>query len=380
MAGIGFVLSKTPWRDRRQFFRQGPALVAAGHDVVYVAGRPDESLAHPFRYVPLSDRERRIARLTGGLNLVPRIRSFRCDLIQLCSVELLPLGFALKLLGGSRVVYDCREDIASAVFERRKGLPTWLRRVLHGAIRTIEDLAARRFDGIVTADPAVAELHAAMPTERKHVFYNTGLLSQFPRDYPPIATRPFDLAVLGSVGSLRSGTPTVLDALELLASRGLRPRLLLIGRPKPEVATEIEERLERYDLSHQVTITGHLPHEEVAGRLAQAKIGIVPLLDFPKFRRNIACKAFEYMACGMPTIASDLPPQRIFLHEENSVFFECGDTKALADRIEELLGDPDRCQRLGDRAREDVEARWNAEREQRDYCAFYSKLLGMPLR
>lgn len=380
MARIALVLTKTPWSDRRQFYRQGPALTAAGHQVLYVAGIPDAPISHPFDWIGLSTSERRLARRTGGLNLLSKIRRLRPDLVQLCSLELLPLGIALKITARTRVVYDCREDIASALFERRRSLPRWMRHLLFRAVRSLEAVAARRFDGLVTADPGVAELHAGMPDERKHVFYNTALLAQFPANYPRLANRTFDLAVLGSMSSTRSGTHLVLEALALLARRGLRPRLLLVGEPEGEVARILGELISRHGLSDQVHITGHVPHREVAKHLAESRIGIVPLLDYPKFHRNIACKAFEYMACGMPTIASDLPPQRLFLHDEIAVFFPCGDVQSLANRMVELIDNPARCETMGQRARKDVEERWNAEREQESFRGFYGRLLAMPVR
>jgi glycosyltransferase involved in cell wall biosynthesis len=380
MSRIVLLLTKTPWGDRRQFHRQGPALTDDGHEVLYVAAEPDRDLDHPFRYIALSPREIKLARRTMGLSLLRKISALRPDLVQLCSLELLPLGLALKALRRTKVVYDCREDIASALRERRKRLPGWARDLLFHTVRALERSAAARFDGIVTADPGVYELHSKMPATRKHVFYNTALLSQFPAGYPPLHDRLFELAVLGSMSSERSGTHTVLDAMGELKKRDLHPKLLLIGEPEGEVIKTIQDRIARHSLEGQVEITGLIPHHEVASQLHRARVGIVPLLDFPKFHRNIACKAFEYMACGMPTIASDLPPQHIFLHPKISTFYPCGDVGALADRIEEMLQDPEHCIQMGNVARDEVESRWNAENEQTGYAEFYESLLAMPAR
>lgn len=380
LARIVLLLTKTPWDDRRQFHRQGPALVDRGHEVFYVAAQPTRSVEHPFTWVELDERDLFLARRTGGLNLFGRIAKLRPDLVQLCSLELLPLGFALKARRVTRVVYDCREDIASALYERRKSLPKLARRLVFEGVRALERRAARLFDGIVTADPGVFELHAEMPAERKHVFYNTALLSQFPPTYPKLADREFDVVLLGSMSSLRSGADTVLDALGLLARDGQRLRALFIGEPTGDVGPAIEERIARYGLENQVIVTGHLPHAEVAAQIARGRIGIVPLHDYPKFHRNIACKAFEYMACGMPTIASDLPPQHIFLHDGIARFYPCGDVDRLAARIADLGGQIEICQQMGDRARRDVEAKWNGEAAQRAYCDFYESLLEKPER
>ena len=380
MACIAFVLTKTPWGDRRQFHRQGPALTERGHEVLYLAAEPDREMSHPFQYIVLTEGERRLARRIGGLNLIRKLHALAPDLVQLCSLELLPLGLALKLFGRTKVVYDCREDIAAALRERRKRLPAWARDLVFRAVRRLERAAAKRFDGIVTADPGVYELHDAMPDARKHIFYNTALLSQFPGDYPALDERPFELAVLGSMSSERSGAHQVLDALVKLEERGLKPRLLLIGKPENDVVSALRDRIEGHGLADRIEITGHLPHHEIAAQLVRARVGIVPLLDYPKFHRNIACKAFEYMACGMPTISSDLPPQHLFLTPEIASFYACGDVGGLADRIEEMLNDPEHCSAMGTQARRDVEDRWNGENDQASYSMFLESLLEMPNR
>ncbi len=380
MARIALVLTKTPWDDRRPFHRQGPALAERGHDVVYVASPPTRAIDHPFDYVELDPSEIALARRTGGLNLVNKIAALAPDLVQLCSLELLPLGLALKARKITRVVYDCREDIASAQYERRKSLPVFARKLVFKGVRALEDRAARRFDGIVTADPGVFELHASMPPERKHIFYNTALLSQFPNDYAKLADREFDVVLLGSMSSLRSGADTVLDALAVLSREGRELRALFIGEPTGDVGPAIRERLARHDLAAQVEITGHLPHADVAAQISRGRVGIVPLHDYPKFHKNIACKAFEYMACGMPTIASDLPPQHIFLHDDIAMFYPCGDVDRLAEAMRELTADIDRCQRMGERGRMDVEEKWNGEAAQEEYVRFYEHLLELPPR
>ncbi|MCK8603939.1 glycosyltransferase [Desulfoferrobacter suflitae] len=345
-----------------------------------MSGAPRAQAEHVFTWVPLSEQERWLSRRTGGLNLYLRIKTLNPDVVQLCSLEQLPLGFVLKALNSCRVVYDCREDMASALFERHKRLPKWLRRGIFSGVRVLESLAARQFDGIITADPGVYELFSAMPAERRVICYNAALLKQFPANYPPIKERKYDVAVLGSMSSLRSGTQDVLDALAVLSEKGMAIRLLLIGQPENEMEKEIDRRIHKYGLEGRVYCTGLLSHSDVPAVLAQARVGVVPLLDYPKFHRNIACKAFEYMACGMPTIASDLPPQRLFLTPEISSMYPPGDVQALAKAMRNMLSDHDRIAQMGDLARASVQAEWNGEREQEKLRRFYAQLLQLPPR
>ena len=82
-------------------------------------------------------------------------------------------------------------------------------------------------------------------------------------------------------------------------------------------------------------------HGDVPAALRRARVGIVDLDEMPKFRNNISCKAFQYMASGMPVVGSDLPPQHLFIeHGVNGLFFEPDSHHALAAAVRRLLADP----------------------------------------
>jgi len=345
---------------------------------VFLCAGPDPGAEAPFRIASLSDGQRRWARLTGALNLFRSVLRWRPDAVQLNSIEQLPLGIALKLLTRCVVVYDNREDMFNSMLHSKVRFPLWQRRLLARATRLIEGLGDRLFDGIVTADPGTGEVHSAMPPERRMVFYNAAMLPAFGSDHPPLVQRDVDLVLMGSM-SKRSGIMVLVDALAELHRRGRELRTLLLGDLPPEVSDEVHRRLEDLGLAAGVQVTGRVPPEEVPSWLRRARIGLVLLLDDPKFRNNIAKKAFEYMACRMPTVSSDLPPERIFLrHGHNALLFEPGNPKALADTVELLLDDPGMAQRLADQARADAEKDWNAKLEQEKLRGFYRTLLESP--
>ena len=377
MARVLMLLTTTPGDDRRSFRCQAPAL-ASGHELVYACGADDVRESTDFEHLPLSVSERKWARRTGGLNLLPRAWRLRPDVVLLCSVEQLPLGLALKWLRRCAVVYDNREDMVSSMLYSKVRFPRWQRRILAEGTRALEWLAAISFDGIVTADPGTAALHRAMPESRKLVFYNTALLREFGSDHPPLADRAYDVVLLGGMGR-RSGGFLLLDALGALADRGRPARALFVGDVPDADRAEFEARVAELGIDDSVRVTGRVDPREVPALLSDARIGVVALLDDPKFHRNIACKAFEYMACRMPVVSPDLPPERLFLeHGENALLFPPGDAAALAAAIETLLGDLDRAQRMGDRGRADAESEWNAEREQAKLLEFLDRILAPP--
>lgn len=378
MARIGLLLTTTPWHDRRQYHRQGPALLAAGHGVVYMAGLSQALLGYDYEAIPLSRGELKAARLTGGLNLLWKVARARLDALQICSVELLPLGIVAKLFGLTKVVYDCREDMPSAMRDHKPYLPKPMRIGLSWLVRFLEALGDRVLDGLVTADPAVAELHASMPQDRKVIFYNVAPLAHFPIDGPALAERRYDVAIVGSI-SERTGVVDVIRAVALLRDRGRRLSVVVVGEPAAPVVSMMRARIDDLSLTEQFEWCGRVDHLEIPRLLYDTRIGVVSLLDYTKFRRNIASKAFEFIAARMVTVATDLPPQKLFLrHEHNAMFYTAGNANELAEVLFRLLSDPKTAQRIANQARRDFLTNWNLELVKAPYMVLYEHITREP--
>ena len=63
--------------------------------------------------------------------------------------------------------------------------------------------------------------------------------------------------------------------------------------------------------SGQINVNSPVPHEEVWKVLAQAHIGVLPFPDEPKYQVSSPIKLFEYMASGLPILAT-----RIYCHTD----------------------------------------------------------------
>lgn len=380
MARICILLTVGKWAEMRNFYKQAPALARDGHEVIFMADDPGRKVTDLFTIHVLSDRQRRIAKFTGSLHFLPLILSLRPAILQICCLEQVPLGLALKGISRIKVVYDSREDMYHSIRERPTRFPRWVQWIAAELTRVTEHFAARTFDGIIASDPAIFSIHRATPEERKTLFFNTALLSQYTRDYLPLPERPYDIVWMGGMG-LDRGFEVFVEALSILTRRGQGVRVLLIGDlPAPERAI-LDQAVKKLGVGEHVTITGDIAYKDMPALVKQGKIGLVFLPDTPKLRNNISCKAFEYMASGMPVISSDLPPERLFIkHGENGLFFEPGNAKAAADAIMELLNDPQRAQAMGDAGRESVEQYWNNERDQEELRRFYRKIIAYPRR
>lgn len=285
----------------------------------------------------------------------------RADLYHFQDPELLPAALALKLLFRRRVVYDAYEDFPSSV-EHKQSIPRLLRPLAARAMALLEIAAARLFDGLITADPLTLRRLAPHGESRKLVFYNFPNLDLFP--VPESSEKSFDLVYRGGI-SERTGAYVLLEAMRLLAGRARPVRLLLIGYFDNAAAeSAFRRRVRALRLESQVEFQGRIEHEEMAAALGRAGIGISPLLAIPKFLRNIPVKIFEYWACGIPAIATDLPPVRpFFRNSQAGLLVPPGSAHALARAIATLLDDPERTAHMAAQGRRLVVERFNNARE-----------------
>ncbi|MEM2768828.1 MAG: glycosyltransferase family 4 protein [Candidatus Pacearchaeota archaeon] len=106
-------------------------------------------------------------------------------------------------------------------------------------------------------------------------------------------------------------------------------------------------------LEERVKFLGHIPHEQVPIYLSRSKLGILSNIEKSNSLFTSPLKLFEYMALGLPIIASDIPPFReILTHGENAYLVEPENPKALAEGMRYLIENPQIAQSLSSKAKQ----------------------------
>ncbi len=356
-----FTVAHTELKSRT-FHRELLPLAGIGINIRYVAPVKSTGAYQGVQFVPLRRRQSRLQRTLTAIGLLPLLLRQNASLYHFQDPELFPAAFALKLIFRKRVVYDAYEDFPALV-AAKNSIPSICRPLAAKLIGVIEALAARCFDGLVTADGSTLRRLARRPRSRKLVFYNFPNLEFFPEPETASA-KPFDVVYRGGL-SPRAGTRVLLDAVALLAAEHRHIRLLLLGYfDDAEAETRFREKIRTLGMEANVEVRGRIPHEEMAAALASARIGVSPLLPIPKFLTNIPVKIFEYWACGIPVVATDLPPMRPFFRDgEAGLLVSPSHRKELARSIAQsigwLLDHPEMAREMGQRGRALVTARFN---------------------
>jgi len=108
-------------------------------------------------------------------------------------------------------------------------------------------------------------------------------------------------------------------------------------------------------VAERVDFRGTVPHVEVRGFLAAARVAVVPNRAEGVSKYTSPLKLFEAMAAGVPVVASDLPSLREVLRDgENALLVPPGEPEALAGAIRRILNDNALASRIAARARRDA--------------------------
>jgi glycosyltransferase involved in cell wall biosynthesis len=356
----------------RSFHRECLPLAAAGMAVRFVAPMDGCASRDGVEFVTLPRHAACARRLLRGPLLLRALLRQDADLYHFQDPELLPIALALKSVCRKRVIYDAYEDFPS-VAAGKSEIPRLLRPLAARIVHGVEKLAAICLDGVMAADPLTLRRLARCGSSRKLVFYNFPNLDFFPA--PKSSAKPFDVVYRGGL-SQRAGTFVLLEAMRLLADRSGPVRLLLIGYFDDAAAEKrLRERIRALGLETGVKIRGRLDHEQMASALSEAHVGVSSLQAVPKFLRNIPVKIFEYWACGLPVVASDLPPIRPFFRNVNAGFLVRPESASeLAERIGWLLGHPGEAARMGRAGREAIVQRFNNDSEVRKLREFVVRI------
>jgi glycosyltransferase involved in cell wall biosynthesis len=369
-----FVSALGPARDVRTFHLQARSLARAGWDVTVIGRDPGpRAVVDGVRIVPLPARRG----LGRGLLQAQALRlalAVRADVTQVGEVELLPTALVLKRTARP-VVYDCREDYP-AYMRQKAWLPRRIRPAVAFAVDRLERLAARRLDAIITADEGTAS------RLRRHGG-RIAVVHNFPRrDWitPAAADAPraHDVLYHGSLPPYHLAE--LATVARLLARRMPSARWTIVGDPDSAPARDAFVReVAAAGLAHRVALRPRVAFTDVPALLRAARTAVVPLPDLAKFRRNLPMKLFEYMAAGVPAVASDLPPIRALLGDSGgAVLVPPGDHGAFADALAGLLRDPAAAAAQARRGRAVMEARLTWEHEEPRLVRLYAALLCGP--
>jgi glycosyltransferase involved in cell wall biosynthesis len=369
---VAHLTSAHPLSDVRIFRKQCRSLAAAGYEVVLVAPRERDETIEGVRIRAVPPARNRLERMTRtAWRVVRTAAAEKPQIYHLHDFELLPWSPLLRLRRGC-IVFDMHEDFPKVALTRL-WLPPWLRGIVSWVTRVGER-------ALLTGVPVIFA-ETSYQWNRPWVQRSTTVLNRALVDellaIKAAKHAVFTVCYVGWVFPDR-GALNMLAAMEILAERGRVVQFECIGPIADECRAEVMERASRARLP--VRLNGQrLPPNEAWRMTARCHVGLAVLRGIPNSYAIEPTKLFEYMALGMPLIASNFPTYRAVV--EGTGCGLCVDPDApaeIAEAIEWLMDHPAEAAEMGRRGREAVIREFNWEREATKLLRLYEELIGPP--
>ena len=378
------MLLRNPFTHDSRVEKEAASLVRAGHDVTVVAewapGLPVREERQGYRVV----RVRRGAARLPGLRLLQYrrrlIRALRMtapEVIHAHDSDALEPVAAVARQRRVPYVYDAHELWTD---QENRGRTELYFRLWRFYYRAIQRLLVPRAASVVTVSPPIAA-----ELRRRYRLREVALVPNYPEISGPLEARSIRDLAAASGRPISDGSAIVLfiggvhlgrgidDIVRAIAAVPATAGVFLGSGEPPEHVRSLAEALGIEDRLHFLPRVGS---SEVIPFAASADVGIT--LTEPislNSRYALPNKLFQYMAAGIPVIASDYPQvAEIVLAHRAGLTVDPADGQAIANAVRAVVADPRAAREMGRRGREAVERAYNWEVAARTLVAVYDRI------
>ncbi|MHB9009740.1 MAG: glycosyltransferase family 4 protein [Limisphaerales bacterium] len=351
--------------DNRILHKECVSLAQSGYEVVFIAAGGTERSVEGVRIKSVKRANNRLVRMTLTSYLVFRMAvAERAEIHHLHDPELLPWGQFLRLMG-SQVIFDMHENLPGAILTKR-WLPVNCRRVLSFLVGVLERVLLQRLP-VIFAEVSYQRLY---PWVRNAVtvlnYPNVNRLENVSRG----KCEEFTAGYMGSVEAIRGSVVTI-DALQMFSSLGRQCRLQCVGSLTNAHRVELESRLSDDD-KHLITFHGWKSPDAGWAIMAQCHVGLAILQEAPNYVESYPTKLFEYMALGLPVVASNFRLYReIVERHECGLCVDPSNPVAVAEALLYLAQNPTVAAAMGQRGRNAVRDHFSWSQQAEKLIAFY---------
>ena len=342
--------------DIRIFHKECTSLAEAGHEV-YLVTCGESYTKNNVNIVGVGEIPgNRIKRMVFGARIVyKKALELDCDVYHFHDPELLPYGLKLKRKG-KRVIFDSHEDIPAQI-EDKYWIPRVLRAIVSSMYRRYETKKVARFDAVVAATQYIAEQFYGR-AKKVVTVNNYPILGDIEFQSKPFAERDANVCYAGGISEIR-GEKVMVDAM-----KNVDGTLILAG--------DIPEKPYGEGCGN-VKYLGRINREQVNELYKESVVGLCVLLPTGNYINSQPIKVFEYMAAGLPIVASDFDAWSQYI-EGAGIQVPANNPEKTAEAIQYLLDHRQEAQQMGQCGRKKMEKLYVWESEARTLCELYDSL------
>jgi len=304
----------------------------------------------------------------SSIRMYRYVQKLKPNVVHFHDPELIIICLLLKL-NGCKVIYDVHEDLPRQILSKHY-LPKAIRKPISILAEVLEKIAGLSFDGFSVATETIAQ---RFPASKTIIIKNYPVIEEFKGEKATVVAykdRSKQVIYVGNITGTRGGD-TMVNTMEYVNKADVR--FCLLGGFQPLTYKEDLETLNGWG---KVDFHGWLDRQGVVENLNLSRLGLVVLKPTKAYVDSLPVKMFEYMAAGLPVIASDFPLWREIIEESKcGLLVDPESPKSIASAVDELLEDPTVAEQMGIRGREAVLSKYNWNVEAKKLVDFYKTRL-----
>ena len=348
--------------DTRVFHRECIAIHRAGFDVVLIVpnGRDDEIDNIKIKHIPIVRGRLRRFFISTFQVLIACYRE-KADIYHYHDPELMIAGMILRL-SGKKVIIDIHDDVLYFM-NNKHYLPISIRKPIGLGVLMLQKFLILFHSGVVTATPFISKRFG-----KRHVIsvQNFPEYSRFERcKQIPYDQRPLKFIFTGVMHE-KAGFINYLKTASLFDSDYT---IDIVGRFSPQ---SLVKKLQPYSA---IQFKPWMEYDSVLHEIMSSRAGLCLYPSTPQFVESYPRKFFEYMAAGIPVIASDFPLWREIIHKNGAgLLVNPESPEDISDAIKWIATNQTEAKQMGKNGRKLVEEIYCWEKEKEKLIAFYEKL------
>jgi len=344
----------TPF-DTRIFVKEARTLQHAGYEVCLILPHDKDDEKDGIRVLATAPIRHGVDKLflSPWRIFGKAMKQSRRSVYVIHDSDILFIGILLKLLG-RKVVYDAHEDTPLQI-SYQHWIPRPLRKPYGWMYFMIEKVCGWTFDAIMVAEPVIARY---FPKNKTYLVRNFPSAISF-REHPgmPYTSRKSWMTYVGALTEPR-GLYEMLEGARA-AEATVQFDFVLGGKfSPPHLQTDV---LKRY----RVNFLGWVSYAGLVDLLFESRVGIIIPNPNPRYVTNYPVKLFEFMAAGLPVIASKEGEAAKFVQECNGgILVNPLDVNEVRDAIVWLFSHPEEAEAMGKRGQRLIFEKYNWEKEE----------------
>ncbi len=358
------ITSVHPRYDSRIFYKECVSLSKAGYETFLLVadGKGDEE-KNNVKIIDIGLREtNRLKRSSvTGKKIMKKAVEIDADIYHFHDPELL-LHVNLLHKKGKKIIFDVHEDVPKQLLTKGYLNPKFSN-LISKFYAGFEKKKSAKLSAIVCAEPEIAKRFKTINKNTVEV-RNYPILGEFPQIN--WEKRQNNVCYVGGISGIR-GIKEIVKAIEKVDAK-----LLLAGNFSPET---LKDEVSTYEGWSKVEFYGFVGRKEIAEILSISKIGLVLLHPIPKYLEAYPVKMFEYMAAGLPILASDFDLYKEILDDA-----KCGitvnplDVDEIAEAMTKMLNDDEMLKQMSINGQKAAKEKYNWGTEEKKLLELYQKL------